>query len=154
MTKVRPPLSIDAALARIAGRLPGAWAEMAGVAGRHESTVRRWGDPDQPEQMTLVAAIALDLAYSRAGGEDRPLFETYKLQLDVAREDAFADEIALARRTCTLIRESSQAHEAMVLATLPSASRQEREAAVRELEDVMREVTGAIALLRNPRAPP
>jgi hypothetical protein len=154
MTKVRPPLSIDGALARIAGTLPGEWTELAAIAGRAESTVRRWGDHDQPEQIPLPIAIALDIAHERAGGVGRPLFETYALQLEVAREQAFASEIELARRTCVVIRESGQAHEAMVLATLPSATDRDRENAVRELEDVVREVTGAIALLRGPRAPP
>lgn len=147
-------MSIDGALARIAGTLPGEWSELAAIAGRSESTVRKWGDHDQPEQIPLPIAIRLDIAHERAGGTGRPLFETYALQLDVAREEAFASEIELAHRTCVVIRESSQAQEAMVLAALPSANERDRENAVRELEDVIREVTGAIALLRGPRAPP
>jgi hypothetical protein len=155
MTKPRAPLSIDAALARIAGQMPGGWADMAVIADRHESTVRRWGDQDQPEQITLPASIALDVAYQRAGGEGRPLFETYALQLEVAREEAFANEIELARRVCVLIREGAQAHEALVLCTLPSANQLARDTAVRELEDVVREATNAIALLAGgQRAPP
>lgn len=155
MTKVRPPLSIDGALGRIAGQLPGAWTEMAQTVGRHESTVRRWGDHDASEQIPLPAAIALDIAYQRAGGDGRPLFETYALQVQVAREQAFSDELELVRRACALIREGAQAEEAMVLASLPSATDVDRAKAIRELEDVARVVTSAIALLTNrPTAPP
>lgn len=70
------------------------------------------------------------------------------MQVEVAREQAFASEIELARRTCAVIRESGQAHEAMVNATLPSATAADRDKAIRELEDVIREVTSSIALLR------
>ena len=155
MTKTRAPLSIDAALARIAGQFPAGWADMATVVDRHEGTVRRWGDQDKPEAIPLPCAIALDIAYQRAGGDGRPLFETYALQLQVAREQAFASEIELARRACILIREGAQAQEAMVLASLPSASERDRAHAVRELEDVARCVTSAIALLTSRlEAPP
>ena len=147
MSKVRAPLSIDAALARIAGALPGGWRDMAAIVRRCEAHVRAWGDADKPEQIPLPAAIALDIAYQRAGGDGRPLFETYALQCDVAREQAFASEIALARRACVLIREGGQANEAMVLASLPSATSRDRTHAIRELEDVVRESTAAIALL-------
>lgn len=156
MTKARAPLSIDAALARIAGQLPDGWRDMAATVSRHESTVRAWGDADKSEQIPLPAAIALDIAFQRAGGEGRPLFETYALLCEVAREQAFASEIELARRACILIREGAQAHEAIVLASLPSATPQCRRNAIRELEDVAREVTHAIALLGrvDPNAEP
>lgn len=147
MTKLRPPLSIDGALGRIAGELPGAWNEMAAIVGRHESTVRRWGDHDAVEQIPLPCAIALDIAFEKAGGEGRPLFETYALQVQVAREHCFAGEIELMHRACVLIREGAQAQEAAVLASLPSASERDRAHAVRELEDVSHVVTSLIALL-------
>ncbi|WP_156679370.1 hypothetical protein [Sphingomonas profundi] len=154
MTKPRPPLSIDLALARIAGQIEGGWAEMARLVDRHESTVRRWGDEAQPEQLPLPAAIALDIAYERAGGVGQPIFQTYELQLGIAREHAFADQVAIGHQTCVVIRESGQAHEAMVLAALPSASEHDRVNALRELEDVAREVNTALALLSRARAPP
>jgi hypothetical protein len=156
MTKVRAPLTVGQALDRIAGLLPGSWAEMAAICGIEDAhTVRAWGDPDKADrQLWFDRAIALDIAYQRAGGEDRPLFDTYKVQLDLARAVAFSSEIAIARRACVMIRETSQAHEAMVLATLPSATELDREHAVRELEDVVREGIGSIALLRGPREPP
>lgn len=154
MTKQRPPLSIDAALGRISGQLPGSWTEMAKIVARSESTVRRWGDHDAAEQISLPAAIALDIAYQRAGGEGKPIFETYALQVQVASEQAFASEIELARRICSFIREGAEAHEAMLMASLPAATASDRTKAIRELEDVARVVTGVIALLANPSTAP
>lgn len=147
MTKVKSPMSIDAALARIAGQFPNGYKDLARVVNRHESSVRAWGDDDRSEQIPMPCAIALDIAYEKAGGEGRPLFETYALQVKVARETAFAGEIALARRVCILIREGAQANEALVLASLPSANAGDRTNAIRELEDVVREATSAIAFL-------
>jgi len=77
MTKRRAPLSIDTALARIAGRVEGGWSGMATVTGRKERTVRNWGDPDTPEHIPMDAAIALDLAYVEQGGEGAPIYECY-----------------------------------------------------------------------------
>ena len=156
MTKAPPPISVRQALDRISGQMPGSWSEMAGICGiERGDTVRAWGDPDKPDrQLWFDRAIALDIAYQRAGGEGRPLFETYALQLEVARQHAFADEIALARRACVLIREGAQANEAVVLASLPSATPRDRTNAIRELEDVVRECTAAIADLGRGAPPP
>jgi hypothetical protein len=154
VTKPRPPLTLDAALARIAGQLPQGWAGVAAVAGRAESTVRRWGDQDQPEQLPMPAAIDLDLAYQRAGGEGAPIFETYALLLQVSQEQAFADGLALQRAGCELAREAGQGVEALVLAGMPGGDQARRDRAIAELEDVARLIPRAIAQLRAPQAPP
>lgn len=147
MTRVLPPASLDNALARIAGQLPGGWTEMAAIAGKAESHVRKWGNEARPEQLPMPAAIAFDIAYERAGGVGRPIFETYALQLDLAREDAFAGEVALAHQLGAVMRESGQAHQAMLLATLPSATPADRRNAVRELKEAMQEKATAITML-------
>ena len=148
MTKIKAPLSIDAALARIAGQFENGYKDLARIVERHESTVRAWGDAGRSDQqMPMPAAIALDIAYQREGGDGSPLFETFALQVKVAREKAFAGGIALAQRACIQIREGAQANEAIVLASLPSAGPAQRAQAIRELEDVVRESTTTIALL-------
>jgi hypothetical protein len=148
MTKVKAPMSIDAALARIAGQFENGYKDLARIVDRHESTVRAWGDDGKSDQqMPMPAAIALDIAYQREGGEGSPLFETFALQVKVAREQAFAGGIALAQRACIQIHEGAQANEAIVLASMPSAGPAQRAHAIRELEDVVRESTTTIALL-------
>lgn len=148
MTRVKAPMSIDAALARIAGQFANGYKDLARVVNRHESTVRAWGYDDKPDQqIPMPCAIALDIAYQREGGEGSPMFETFALQVKVAREKAFASGIALAQRACVQIREGAQATEAIVLASMPSAGPAQRAQAIRELEDVVRESTTTIALL-------
>lgn len=149
MTKVRAPLSIDSAMARIAGVLPGGWREIATVTNRAEATVRAWGDVDRAEQIPLPAAIALDIAFQRAGGEGRPLFETYALQCEVAREQAFADEVEVSRRACILVRETAEAMDALIRAGRAAPEAGIRDKAIRELEDVVREATATICVLKQ-----
>ena len=148
MTKLRPPMSIDGALSRIAGVLPGSWGEMAKLVERTETTVRKWGDHNQPEQISLSAAIALDIAFERAGGDGTPLLDTYLLQVQVSREEAFADGIAIQRDACDMAREAGQAVEALVRAGLPGATADDRKHAIAQIEDVDRVIPRAVARLR------
>ena len=99
MTKLRAPLTIDAALARIAGQIPGGWNAMAKALSDRKSAslVRAWGDPDRREKIPLADALELDLAYRDAGGDGAPLYETYGYLLDAAGTFRFASEIALGR---------------------------------------------------------
>ena len=137
MTKRRPPLSIDAALARIAGHIPGGYAEMARVVERSEGMLRAYGDPDRRELLPMEDGIALDLAYRAAGGEGAPLFEAYAHKLDSAGVDFFADQIALGLEAVKLIRECSDAEAAMVIAAQPGATPRDRANATREIEEAM-----------------
>lgn len=153
MTKVRAPLSIDAALSRINDFLPGGWAEMGGITGRAARTVRNWSDPDTGEQCPIDCAIALDLAYVAAGGECAPLFEAYSLKLEMASMERFACNIALARHTADVIREGGEAHSALVRATLPGATRADREEARREVAEALDFLKRTLPLLEADRAP-
>lgn len=153
MTKLRAPLSIDGALARIAGQLPGAWDDIAAVAGRARSTVRNWGNPDTTDCIPLDCAIRLDIAYQQAGGEGAPLYETYSHQVEIACIARFASGIQLARRTMDAIREGGQANEALVAATLPGASDRDRAAARREVEEAIVALRAALPLLLPPEEP-
>lgn len=147
MTKARAPLSIDAALARIAGHLPGGYNDMATIAGRAVRTVRNWGDPDTAEQIPLDCAIALDVAYIAAGGDCAPLFETYSLKLELAHMQRFACNIELARHTAEVIREGGEAHSALVRATLPGATEGDRADALRECVEAFDILKRTLALL-------
>lgn len=152
MTKRRAPATIGAALARIAGQLPGDWAGMAELVGRAPRTVRNWGDPDTPEQIPLDAAIALDLAYQEAGGSGAPLHETYTIQLDLAGVDRFASRHALARLAADYIRESGEAGAALVNAAQPGADHREFRAAEREVLEALTVLQRAISQLASTAA--
>lgn len=69
MTRVRPPLSIDAAIARVMAQL-GGWPRVAEVTGYAPRTCEKWGafdiadaeDPDARD-IPMRAAVKLDIAF-------------------------------------------------------------------------------------------
>ncbi|MDR3408448.1 MAG: hypothetical protein P4L68_08120 [Methylovirgula sp.] len=147
MTKRRAPLSVDAALARIAGHIPGGYAEMARVLDRSERLVRAWGDPERRERMPIDDSITLDLAFRAAGGEGAPILEAYRAMLEAEGMDWFAEGIALARHAATMIKECSEAEAALVIAAQPGATFRERSDAIREIEEAMVELNRARLML-------
>lgn len=155
MTKRRAPLSIDTALARIAGQLAGGWAEMAEVADYAERTVRAWGDVDREEQINLPSAIKLDIAFQAAGGVGAPIYEAYGDLVQVAAAEAFGDKQQLLRATMDFMQENSEAELALLEATRPDAGPAELANATKQLIDVREDVDQLIAgISGRQRAPP
>lgn len=132
MTKHRPPLSVHAALDRIAGTFPGGYADLANLLGRKEHTCRAWADPARREKVSVEDAIRADLEFQAAGGIGAPIFETYSLQLEQAGGDRFALQHSIGRLLPDLLRENSEAEVALVLAAQPGATDADRRFAKRE----------------------
>lgn len=153
MTKERAPLSLDAALARIAGQLPGSWVQMAEITGYVEGTVRGWGDEARPEKINIPAAIALDLAYQQHGGTDQPIYDSYGLALSLARTEHFADPFCILRLALDVVRESGDAEAALLEAAMPDATGADRREAQRQLVEAMEAMKRALLDLER-RDPP
>lgn len=149
MTRERAPLSLDAALARIAGQLPGSWADMAQLTGKAERTVRGWGDADRDEQINLPAAITLDLAYQAAGGAGLPCYEAYGYMIGAAQRGRFANAFEILALAASVIRESGQAEAALIDACLPDATSGDRREAQRELIDAIEAMKRALIVLEQ-----
>ncbi|MBB6191169.1 hypothetical protein FHS51_001391 [Sphingobium wenxiniae] len=152
MTKRRPPLSLDAALARIAGQIPGGWKTMAELVGYEESYVRAWGDETRDGKINLPAAITLDIAYQAAGGTGAPIYTAYGDLIGAAQADHFGDKQELQRATIDFMRENSEAETALLEAAQPAAGPLEEAKAQRELLDVRNKADEL--LLRMGRKPP
>lgn len=150
MTKPRPPLSIDAALARIAGQLERGWESIAEVTGRKNGLVRAWGDPARRERLPVDDAIVLDLAYRAAGGEGAPIFEAYGARLDAAGVEWFGDQIVLGRYASYVIRECSEAEAALVQAAQPGSTARDRTNALREIEEAIAVLSRARMMIGGP----
>lgn len=150
MTKLRGPLTYDAALARIAGLV--GWSAMATATDRADRTVRNWGDPDASESCPIECAELLDLAFQAAGGEGAPMFETYARRLDVARAERFADERQLSICTSTVAREAGEAVAALITASMPGGSERDRTHALREVEQLLNAASSTLPLL-TPQSP-
>lgn len=147
MTKRRPPLSVEQALGRIAGELPRGIEQMAELTSRSPSLVRKWGDPERREKISIDDAITLDLAYQAAGGLGAPLHEAYTARLELAGATRFADRIALGRVLVDVIRESSEAEAALALAALPDATPATRLTTRREVEEAIAALSRVLPLL-------
>ena len=159
MTKPRAPLSIEQALARIAGQLPDGFASMAEITGRSASLLRKYSDPERDEEIPVSLAIALDLAFQAHGGQGHPIFDAYSAKLELAETGAFADRFDLLRRATEVIKEGGEAHAALTRACLPEATPRDREEAARELSEAFEAIKPTLAALgvtlsANERAPP
>lgn len=154
MTKLRPPLSIEQALVRIAGQIPGDWNAMAAVTGKAERTVRNWSDPDTPDDISMRAAILLDLEFQKCGGIGAPINDVYALLLKTGQQDKFACQAELAAATIAEVKESADAIAAQIAAAQPGATRSDIDRAIREKEEDIAAATRSLALLRAARAPP
>jgi len=151
VTKPRPPVSIDAALARIAGHVEGGYAALGAACSppRQAGTVRAWGDPDRPEQIPVDCAIAIDLLYREHGGEGAPIHETYTLQLELAAVERFGDRHALARIGADVVRETSEVSAAIIEASLPSADANAPSRILREGEEAISIIRRAMAVAQR-----
>lgn len=149
MTKLRPPLSINAALDRIAGQVDGGWATMADAIGKKERTVRNYSDPDTAEEISARDSIALDILFQKHGGIGAPIFETYSLQLEVDRAEVFATQAEIARRAQKSVKENSEAAQAQIACLAPGATEADFVRAIRETEEAIQADTNTLAALRR-----
>lgn len=155
MTKLRAPATIEEALVRIAAQVPGGFDSMAARLECSPSLVRAWSDPDRIERLPLVAAVALDLLFQESGGAGAPCHETYTLQLEIGHARRFADQVELARGAIDLISEAGEAGAALVAASLPGATRSDRERALKEAVDLDRVLKHVLPQLQQDQeAPP
>jgi hypothetical protein len=149
MTKVRPALSFEAAIAKVAGHI--GWVVVAQICNRSERTVRSWSEVEIPGAITMDAALALDAAYAAAGGDGAPFLRCYalRLQADTIAAQASTDE--LARKTVAAIKEGGEAHAALVAATRPGATAADRAIAEKEVVEAVDALTNTLATLRAGR---
>lgn len=152
MTHHRAPGSIEQALDKIAGEPAiGGWANMAVITGRTEGTVRNWANPTTDETIPLGLALVLDRAWQQAGLIGAPIRDAYNALADQMREAEFGCQIELTRGTAHFARETGEAEEALLLATLPSAGDAEFAKAEQEVNHVTAHAAGLLGMLRRLR---
>jgi hypothetical protein len=154
VTKLRTPLSVEQALQRIAGQLPGGVEQMSAVSHRQPSTVRAWMDPDRPEQIALECAIALDLEFQAEGGSGAPLFEAYAAKLDLAEAARFADRHRLLDYAHGVVKEGGEAHAALIAFARPGATEHDRRHALKEASEAYEKLRDILPLLSNEQPQP
>lgn len=145
VTKLRAPLTIENALVEVASVL--GYERMGEIAGVHARTVRKWADPEASERCSIEVGVAFDIAYQQAGGEGAPIYEAYGLMIEAARAQKFSDAAAIARHALNVMKEAGEAEMALVAASLPSATKACRLAAVREVEEAVGALTQSLPAL-------
>ncbi|WP_174297233.1 hypothetical protein [Sphingomonas bacterium] len=151
MTKARHPVSIERALCRISGILD--WPEMGRIVSRDARTVRAWSEPDRQIGPTLHHAILLDAAYRRAGGKGAPLHEAFGYLVEAACTDLYPTADELAQRAVRCIKEGGEANAAIVLASRPDATQEDRSVAAREVREAIEELSQTLPLLTQGAGP-
>lgn len=108
--KVRDPKTFAAAITKVRSALTD--AACARVVGRSASLVRKWADPDHESLPNLKQALALDLAYARAGHGDPPILNVYETIFDdrmTERRGALADILFSALSVQGIVGDLSEA---------------------------------------------
>lgn len=149
MTKQRDPFTFELALTKIAAVI--GWTAAAQIVGQAERTVRNWSDPDTSAAITLDAALKLDVAYRRAGGEGAPMFQCYAARLDADTLAAGSTSEALLKSIAIAAKEHGEATAALIAASRPGASAADFAIAERELEETICAQNNTLANLRAVR---
>lgn len=149
MTKIRAALTFEAALAKVAGVI--GWSEVARICARKERAVRAWSEVEIPAGVTMDRALALDVAYTTAGGDGAPFLSVYALRLQADTIAAQACSEELARKTVAAIKEGGEAHAALVAASRPGATQADRAIAEKEVVEAVDALANTLAILRAGR---
>ena len=154
MTKHRAPLSFDAALARIAGQVPGGYDALALRCARKPRTVRNWGDPDTAENVPIDVAVDLDLLFAESGGDGSPFLEAFAHQREQLELVRHANRMALGVRAAEVIKECGEGCSALVLAAQPGASPRTRAEALTQLTEAYEVIKQTLAMLHEDATDP
>ncbi len=149
MAKVRPPLSFERGLVRIADVL--GWELMGELIGKAPRTVMDYSDPDVATGITLKDAFTLEVAYRDAGGDGAPIGDCWSLLLNLAAATADRDE--LHRRVAKASKEGGEAQAALIAALAPGADAVDRRTARREVQEHIEALTQTLPLLDDGTGP-
>lgn len=155
MTKERDPLSIEQALRATIDAI--SMARAVEVTGRTPGYLRELSDPDKRGDLTCRDAVLLDAEHEAQLGT-RPITDMLRCQLDARRPDLITGNTALIEATIEMVRESGDAHAALIAATAPGATPATRRHAVREVIQAVNAKRRALPILRSllrrqPQAP-
>lgn len=153
--KARDPFSIKQTLCDVIDAI--SMDRAAAVTGRTPGYLRIMSDEDQRGDLTCRDAILLDAEYEALLG-GRPLTDMMRLQIDAVRPDQTASAAAALEATLEIIRESGEAHAALIAASVPGATLSTRRRAIREILQSLSAKRRLLPILRTltrrqPQAP-
>lgn len=149
MTKLRDPGTIEDAANRVIGKVT--MAKAVEATGRSADYLRALTDQDKRYNLTVVDAVALDIAHIAAGGEGAPIYETYGVQMRAAHAERFSDGYRFAKLVTKVVKEFGEAGAALVAACLPGSDEDDDREAAKESQEALEALQEAIIFLRNRR---
>lgn len=153
MTKLRPPITHELALTRVAGVI--GWDRVAEICQHGQSAVRKWTDPDMrpsvEDKVTLVQARNLDREYRAAGGAGSPMLQCQALLLEAETLAASPNAAEVAKAAQKAAKESGEALAAAFASAMPDADDADFAAAEKELEESIAAKTVLLGAVRQRR---
>lgn len=155
MTTACEPLSIEQTLRDVVEAL--SLERAVAVTGRSSHYLRALSHPEKREQLSCRDAVLLDTEHERLFG-NRPLIDTMRMQVDARQSSGANGHAALAGATIEAVRESGEAHAALIAALSPDATDATRDTAMREVIQAVNAKRRIIPMLRvmmrrQPQAP-
>ncbi|KQM76722.1 hypothetical protein ASE70_08090 [Sphingomonas sp. Leaf22] len=151
MTTACEPLSIEQTLRDVVEAL--SIERAVEITGRSPQYLRALSHPEKREQLTCRDAVLLDAAHdSIVGG--RPIHDMMALMIDDSGSGTLSCERQLMDATIDAFRESSEAHAALLEASLPNASPAKRRKAMRELLQAFSAKRRIMPILQKMMQPP
>lgn len=155
MTTACEPLSIEQTLRDVVDAL--SIERAVAVTGRSAHYLRALSHPEKREQLTCRDAVLLDAEHERRFG-NRPLIDMLRMQVDARQSSGANVKAALAGATIEAVRESGEAHAALIAVLSADATDATREAAMREVIQAVNAKRRIIPMLRaimrrQPQAP-
>lgn len=117
------------------------------ITGRSAHYLRAVSHPDKRELLSCRDAVLLDAAYASVFG-NRPLVDNLRMQVDHLLSQEVGCQIALAGATIEAVRESGQAHAALIASLAPDATDATRNTAIREVVEAVNANKRVLPMLR------
>ena len=113
------------------------------MVGKSDRWVRNWSDPDEGKAPNVHQALALDVAFLKAGGGEPPILSAYLHQLELATGGKinFAPLLDLVSKAA---KESGEAISHLLDAAMPDATDEHRVSALKEGSEAVEAITTAM----------
>lgn len=152
MTKLRQPLSFEAALMNVIGAI--GREEALAITGRTHSRLVDYLDPDKDGSIRLDHAFLLERRYRELGHPGAPLHDAWREQLGLGEGHGIADSAALLRQASIVAKETGDATAAAIAAASPNATDADKAIARREIDEAIAELAKGRTMLEPSAQPP
>jgi hypothetical protein len=147
MTKATVPYSFAAAARRTIEGI--GWDKAVQMIGpKSRATLQAWCDGDNPRLPRIDQALALEVAYSAAGGDGYPFLDAFQIALTAACDGREACHTRITAKVANIAKDSGELIAAAIPVTRTDANPREIRRALVEAEDLGSGVDGLVYELK------